>query len=200
LLTCASDSADEEKHHEAGLQKGLTPEGDAHAPIYTNALDSDYDGKPSEEEMATLRRVPGGMPRVAYLLCLVEFCERASFYGCQGLFSNYVNRPLPLNGNGYGSPPPGTQQTPGALGMGQAKANAVVQSFNLLAYLLPLFTGYIADTRTGRYKMIVWGIYVMGVGHVILVASGAKSLLNNGQALGPFFVGIYIIALGAGTS
>ena len=66
---------------------------------------------------------------VAYLLCAIEFCERASYYGCQGLFSNYVNRPMPKGGNGYGAPPhgPGIQLTPGALGLGQAKANAVNQ-------------------------------------------------------------------------
>jgi dipeptide/tripeptide permease len=183
------------------LKKVVTPESanekSDHPPIYTSALDADYEGKPTEEELATLRRVPGRVPAVAYLLCAIEFCERASYYGCQGLFSNFVNRPLPLNGNGWGAPPRGTQQTAGALGLGQAKANAVNQSFSLLAYLLPLITGYLADTRTGRYKMILWGIWVMGVGHVILVASGAKHLLANGTAKGPFFVGIYIISIGA---
>ncbi|KAJ9130966.1 Major facilitator superfamily transporter peptide [Pleurostoma richardsiae] len=179
-------------------EKGaLTPEGDEHAPIYAPALEVDYEGKPTEEELATLRRVPGGLPTVAYLLCAVEFCERASYYGCQGLFSNFVNRPLPPGGNGYGAPPRGTQQTAGALGMGEAKANAVGQSFSLLAYALPLVTGYIADTKTGRFNMIFWGIFVMGVGHVILVASGARSLLADGSAKGPFFVGIYILAIGA---
>jgi dipeptide/tripeptide permease len=188
--------SDEEK--QVDLKKVPSPESSTeHPPIYTSALDADYEGKPTEEELATLRRVPGRVPTVAYLLCAIEFCERASYYGCQGLFSNFVNRPLPVGGDGWGAPPRGTQQTAGALGMGQAKANAVGQSFSLLAYLLPLVTGYLADAKTGRYRMIVWGIYVMGLGHAILVASGAKSLLANGSAQGPFFVGIYIIAVGA---
>lgn len=192
-------TADEEK--QIDLKKGVSRESsNEHPPVYTSALDGDYEGKPTEEEMATLRRVPGRVPTVAYLLCAIEFCERASYYGCQGLFSNYVNRPLPVGGNGYGAPPRGTQQTAGALGLGQAKANAVNQSFSLLAYLLPLVTGYLADAKTGRYRMIVWGIYVMGLGHVILVASGAKHLLATGASQGPFFVGIYIIAIGAGSS
>lgn len=101
---------------------GKVPEGDQHAPVYTSAMDADYEGKPTEEEMATLRRVPGKLPLVAYLLCAVEFCERASYYGCQGLYSNFVNRPLPQGGNGWGAPPRGTQQTPGALGLGETKA------------------------------------------------------------------------------
>ncbi|KAM0470724.1 hypothetical protein ACHAPX_009782 [Trichoderma viride] len=44
-------------------------------------LNQDYEGKPTDEEFATLRRVPGKIPTVAYLLCAVEFCERASYYG-----------------------------------------------------------------------------------------------------------------------
>uniref|UniRef100_A0A8H7N574 Uncharacterized protein n=1 Tax=Bionectria ochroleuca TaxID=29856 RepID=A0A8H7N574_BIOOC len=170
---------------------------DEHVPVYTTALDADYEGKPTKEESATLRRVPGKLPAVAYLLCLAEFCERASYFGCQGLYSNFVNRPMPDGGNGYGAPPIGTQQTPGALGMGQAKANAVNQSVNFLAYALPLITGYLSDTRTGRFSMVMAGIAVMGVGHIILVSSGAKSLLENGNAKVPFFIGIYIISLGA---
>jgi hypothetical protein len=60
----------------------LTPPGDSHPPLYDVAvLNHDYEGKPTEEEMKTLRRVPGGVPMVAYMLCAVEFCERASYYG-----------------------------------------------------------------------------------------------------------------------
>lgn len=44
-------------------------------------LNTDYEGKPTPEELQTLRRVPGALPTVAYLLCAVEFCERASYYG-----------------------------------------------------------------------------------------------------------------------
>lgn len=64
------------------MKRSLTPPGDEHAPVYSVAAkDLDYEGKPTEEELATLRRVPGSLPTVAYLLCAVEFCERASYYG-----------------------------------------------------------------------------------------------------------------------
>ena len=46
--------------------------------------------------------------------------------------------------------------------------------------------------------MIFWGVFVMGIGHIILVVSSAKHLLADGSAKGPFFVGIYILAIGAG--
>ena len=48
-------------------------------------LNTEYEGKPTPEELKTLRRVPGALPTVAYLLCAVEFCERASYYGMASL-------------------------------------------------------------------------------------------------------------------
>jgi hypothetical protein len=37
---------------------------------------------PTEDELQSLRRVAGKMPMTTYLLCAVEFAERASYYGC----------------------------------------------------------------------------------------------------------------------
>ena len=28
-------------------------------------------------------------------MCLIEFAERASYYGCKGPFNNFINNPLP---------------------------------------------------------------------------------------------------------
>jgi hypothetical protein len=89
---------------------------------------------PTEEELGSLRRVAGHIPYTAYLLCIVEFAERGSFYGCKQVFSNFVNRPLPKGGNGWGAPPAGTQQTAGALGKGTVVAAAVTNSFGFLVY------------------------------------------------------------------
>lgn len=41
---------------------------------------------------------------------------------------------------------------------------------------------------------------VCGVGHVLIVAGGAKTLIENGTAKIPFFLGVYILAIGAGMS
>ncbi|KAI1265228.1 MFS general substrate transporter [Xylariaceae sp. FL1019] len=178
-------------------EKSHIPADDSHA-VYTDPNPAeDYEGKPTEEELATLRRVPGKLPIVAYLICIVEFCERASYYGVQPLISNYVNRPLPIGGNGYGAPPQGTQQTAGALGLGQVTANAVSQSFSLLAYALPLFFGWLSDSRTGRFKLICWGVGVFGIAHILMVAAGAKSLLADGSAKGPYFLSLYGLSIGA---
>lgn len=176
-----------------------TPEGDSHAAyLDPSIMEADYEGKPTEDELKTLRRIPGKMPIVAYLICVVEFCERASYYGVQPLISNYVNRPLPENGNGYGAPPQGTQQTAGALGLGTVTANAVTQSFSMLAYALPMLFGWMADAKTGRFGLICYGVAVFGVAHVLMVAAGAKDLLAAGTAKVPYFLSVYILSIGAG--
>ncbi|KAJ1324689.1 putative peptide transporter [Microdochium nivale] len=187
---------------DAGAEEKMprTPPGDAHAPLHnTNAISADYEGKPTAEELRTLRRVPGKLPTIAYLICFVEFCERASYYGVQPLINNYVNRKMPEGGNGYGAPPidPNDQKTAGALGMGTSVANAVSQSFSMLAYALPLLFGYLSDTRTGRFNMIVYGIGVFGVAHVLMCAAGAPDLLASGMAKVPYFISLYTLSLGA---
>ncbi|PBP23644.1 major facilitator superfamily transporter peptide [Diplocarpon rosae] len=147
--------------------------------------------EPTEEERHTLRRIPGAVPLIAYALCFVELAERASYYGVQPLIGNFVNRPLPVGGNGYGAPKKGTQDTAGALGMGTVKASAVAQSFNMLVYALPIFFGWLADTKTGRYRMVFWGVVVCGVAHVLMIAAGAPHLLADGGAKAPYFISLY---------
>lgn len=49
-----------------------------------DAFDSDYDPAkpfPTEEEWATLERVPGTIPWTAWTVAIVEFMERFSYYG-----------------------------------------------------------------------------------------------------------------------
>lgn len=47
--------------------------------------------EPNEHEKATLRRIGESLPASTYLIAVVELCERFTFYGCQGLFQNYVS-------------------------------------------------------------------------------------------------------------
>jgi dipeptide/tripeptide permease len=124
---------------------------------------------PTEDEKKSLRKVAGKVPPLAYWLCAVEFAERASFYGVIGLFNNFINKKTPPDGNGLGAPARGTQTTPGALGKGKATANATVQSFKMLIYALPVLFGWLADTKTGRWKLICLGVFVCAVSHILMV-------------------------------
>jgi POT family proton-dependent oligopeptide transporter len=47
----------------------------------SSSTDSQEFEKPTEEELATLRRVSGKIPWVAYTVAFVELFERFSYYG-----------------------------------------------------------------------------------------------------------------------
>lgn len=94
---------------------------------------------PTEEELETLPKIAGTMPWTAYLLCGVEFAERASYYGCKQVFKNFIRGKLPEGGNGAGATArhgPLSQKTAGALGKGTVVASAMVDAFTFMAYAL----------------------------------------------------------------
>ncbi|KAI9665076.1 MAG: hypothetical protein M1821_006524 [Bathelium mastoideum] len=155
---------------------------------------------PTGEELSTLRKVSDSIPTVAWLLCIVEFSERASYYGVQTVFSNFMEYPLPQGGNGAGAPPRGdsNEETAGALGKGLQFSNAFVLLFQFLAYLVPIFGGWVADTRLGRFKTILIGVLICGIAHIILIFGALPTVLKAGRGVAPFLVGLFVLAFGAG--
>ncbi|KAF8205377.1 POT family protein [Mycena galopus ATCC 62051] len=151
---------------------------------------------PTDEEAATLRKVVGPIPWVAYLLCTAELAERASYYATTGVISDFLEFPLPP-GSSSGSAP-GANEHAGALGKGLTYASGVTTAFTFVAYVVPIFGGWIADTRLGRYQTIIYGILVGFVGHCIMTGGAAPSVLKAGNGVVPFHIGYWILAIGAG--
>ncbi|KAK4185676.1 putative peptide transporter ptr2 protein [Podospora australis] len=171
-------------------------------PTYDNAEEQVYETHnglilPTEEEKSTLRRVAGKMPASCYYLCAVEFAERASYYGCNQVYKNFIRAPLPPDGNGAGAAGPKSQYTAGALGRGSVVATAMTEAFKFLAYALPVLFGWMADTKYGRFKMICWGVGICGVAHVIMIVSALPPVLQSGHAIGPFALSLYMLSIGA---
>ncbi|KAH8892324.1 hypothetical protein GQ53DRAFT_781484 [Thozetella sp. PMI_491] len=150
----------------------------------------------TEEEKRTLRRVAGKMPATCYYLCAVEFAERASYYGCNQVYKQFIRSPLPP-GSTTGATPAGTNFNPGALGLGSSVATAMTEAFKFLAYGLPVFFGWLADTKYGRFKMICWGVAICGIAHVVMIISAVPPVLSSGNAIGPFAFSLYLLAIGA---
>jgi dipeptide/tripeptide permease len=69
-------------------------------------LDPYDDDEPSERERSTLRKIPDKLPWSAFLVAVVELCERFAYYGMSGPFQNYIS-------NKYKDP----SGNPGAIGM-----------------------------------------------------------------------------------
>jgi len=156
--------------------------------------DSD-DDEVTDEDLRTLRRVSGKIPWTAFTVAFVELCERFSYYGTTVVFVNFIQQPLP-EGSSTGA---GYSGQSGALGMGQ-RASTGLKMFNeFWAYVMPLLGGYLADAHFGRYKTIHMAIVCAIVGHVILTASAAPSVIkHNGSALAAFIIGLIIMGVGTG--
>ncbi|TXT04289.1 hypothetical protein VHUM_04176 [Vanrija humicola] len=135
-------------------------------------------------------------------MCLIEFAERASYYGTKGPFNNFINNKLPKGGNGAGAVAPGEaghQQKAGALGRGSVTTSALTQMFNFLAYVIPILGGIIADNYWGRFKTIVVGTAIGAIAHIILIIPAIPQVIAvSDAALGIFIVSILILAFAAG--
>jgi POT family proton-dependent oligopeptide transporter len=77
---------------------------------------------PTEEEKRTLRRIGDPLPKAAFLVAIVELCERFTYYGASGIFQNYIQKPLD------GS------EGRGALGMGHQGATGLSTFFQFWCY------------------------------------------------------------------
>ncbi|GAA5841611.1 hypothetical protein JCM9279_000706 [Rhodotorula babjevae] len=151
---------------------------------------------PTEEEKRTLRRVPGPINVGAFLVAYVELAERFSYYGSTVVFTNFIQRPLPP-GSTTGATT-GPDQQAGALGMGQQASTGLTTFNQFWVYVMPLIGAYIADTHLGRFRTICWAILIAFIGHVLLVAAAAPSVIKNPDvAIGVF--ALAIIVMGAGT-
>jgi len=74
-----------EKQALSGKDVASSTAGSQHvAPVVE--FEADLEGEePTEEELATLRRVSGKIPWTAFTIAFVELCERFGYYGCQVL-------------------------------------------------------------------------------------------------------------------
>lgn len=67
-----------------------------------------------------------------------------------------------------------------------------------MAYVIPIFGAWLADTKLGRYKAIVWGVLIGGVAHVIMIGGAAPAVLKAGNGIAPFMISFFLLAIGAG--
>ncbi|KAF9735626.1 hypothetical protein PMIN02_005391 [Paraphaeosphaeria minitans] len=162
---------------------------------------------PTQEELATLQRVPAKIPWRVYTIAFVELVERMSYYGTLALFSNFISKPRKKDDDTWLTTPWGAalhpndaNSTPGALGMGKKKAFSITTFNQFYIYLCPLLGAWIADTYLGRYKTIVYSVIIAEIGHVLLVGSSTPGMLDKpNSALALFMFGLLIMGLGTGT-
>ena len=77
-------------------------------------------------------------------------------------------------------------------------STALVLLFNFLTYVIPIFGAWLADTKLGRFRAIVWGVLIGGVAHVIMIGGAAPSVLKAGNGVAPFLISLLLLSVGAG--
>lgn len=84
--------------------------------------------------------------------------------------------------------------------MGLQASSGLTLLFTFLAYVIPIFGGWLADVKTGRYKAIVYGVLLAGVAHLIQIFGAIPSVLQRGasNAAPPFIIGLLILSFGTG--
>ncbi|RDA92699.1 hypothetical protein CP533_3690 [Ophiocordyceps camponoti-saundersi (nom. inval.)] len=179
------------------LPKGSSARHSVAGLSSTSSTDDDYDGRPTEEEMNTLRRVSGKIMWSMWTIAFVELCERFSYYGTSVLYTNFINHPLPP-GSTTGAPVhPG--DIPGALGMGPKAAQGLNLFNSFFAYLMPLVGAWVADARMGRFWTLHLAIGISTIAHIVLVVAASPGVLaNNKVSFGVFILGLLVLCIGTG--
>lgn len=77
-------------------------------------------------------------------------------------------------------------------------ASAIGTLFTFLAYIVPIFGAWLADTKIGRYKAIFLGVIICAISHVLMVGGAAPALLQAGKGAAPFLISLFLLAIGAG--
>ncbi|KAH6913719.1 peptide transporter PTR2B, partial [Coprinopsis sp. MPI-PUGE-AT-0042] len=156
----------------------------------------------THHEFETLRHVSDRFPIATWMIVVVEFAERWTYYGTANLFNNYIRQRLPNNsttGAVVGDAETRARGIAGALGKGQQTSFAIRTFNTFLVYCTPWLGAIIADTMWGRYKTILVFSVVCLAGHVVLVGgSSPGALQNTNLAMGLLIVSIVIIGIGAG--
>ncbi|KAJ5481131.1 Peptide transporter PTR2 [Penicillium diatomitis] len=190
-----------------------------HEVILNEKDDMDFDkennavtpdgGEPTDNEKRSLRHIAENLPISAWLVAIVELCERFTYYGMSGLFQNYVFRPF-RNPDGtprrilvllfwcYSMLPPLPESHWEILLDLSPRERKSPVLIGMCETVTPILGAIVADQYLGKYKTIVLfcGVYLIGL--LILVLTSLPIALEHGAGLPGFIVSILIVGLGTG--
>eukprot|EP00123_Amoebidium_parasiticum_P007210 comp17963_c0_seq1/m.18314 comp17963_c0_seq1/g.18314 ORF comp17963_c0_seq1/g.18314 comp17963_c0_seq1/m.18314 type:complete len:582 (-) comp17963_c0_seq1:627-2372(-) len=110
---------------------------------------------------------------VCLFILVVEMCERLSYYSFAGSQRNYLQQ----------------------LGFSNASSTAINAAFSVLTYITPIFGGWLADAKAGRYKTIVIFSLFYCVGVALAATAAYPTIMSKGLYL---FSVMALITLGSG--
>ncbi|KAI9675580.1 MAG: peptide transporter ptr2 [Caeruleum heppii] len=150
------------------------------------SINDSEEEEPTEDDKVRLRRVADKLPKSAWLVAIIEFCERFAYYGLTGPFQNYIE-------NAYSD-----VKLPGALGLGQTAATGLTNFFQFWCYVTPILGAILADQYLGKYKTILYFSVCYMFGLLILFLTSLPVAIEHGAALGGLIAAMVVIGLGTG--
>jgi dipeptide/tripeptide permease len=175
--------------------EGSGAELTAHGKELENETHLDHDlesavyvgSKPTPEDFLFLPRVADKLPYGAFLVAIVELCERFAAYGLAGPLQNYM-------ANSYHD----ANGLPGALGLSQSRATALSNFFQFWCYVTPILGAVVADQYLGRYLTIKYFSIIYMTGIAVLLATSLPWSIERGAAFPGLLAAMVIIGLGTG--
>jgi POT family proton-dependent oligopeptide transporter len=95
-------------------------------------------------------------------------------------------------------PTHGKQQTPGALGLGQALATRIYCCFYIFYYVTPIFVAVVADSKLGQFTSLVISVVLYCLGIVALTVTSIPANIEKGWGFPGLVVAMFLIGLGGG--
>ncbi|SPO04646.1 related to H+/oligopeptide symporter [Cephalotrichum gorgonifer] len=105
----------------------------------------------TNDEIKSLPHVIDRVPPAAWAAALIGAWERFSYYCIITIWQNYMQ-----NKRGF-------HAVPGALGLGQSTATAISNGFFVFLFLTPTFFAIVSDTRLGRYRTLLSGLWFTNI-------------------------------------
>ncbi|KAF2112768.1 POT family-domain-containing protein, partial [Lophiotrema nucula] len=134
-----------------------------------------------------LRRVADNLPRRVWVVALIGFWERFTFWG--------LTAPWPEN---YMANDPWIDVRPGKLALGQATATRIYCGFYIFYYVTPIFVAILSDARLGRFKTLCISAILYFFGSAVLAVTSHPLLLQWKAGLPGLIVAMVLIGLGGG--
>ncbi|PYH40240.1 H+/oligopeptide symporter [Aspergillus saccharolyticus JOP 1030-1] len=133
-----------------------------------------------------LRKVADNFPFTVWVIAIIEFCERFAYFGVLGPMQNYIQNPRddPIRSGG--------------IGLGQAHATLVNQSFMIWCFLTPVVGAVVAEQYLGRVKTILYSAAIYSGGLAILVLSSLPAVQETVISLPGLLLSLFLIGVGTG--
>lgn len=130
------------------------------------------------------------MMSVCIYILVVEACERLCYYTMFGSMTIFLEDA----GCQFSSLSPDKPSCRGA-----SAASGLRASFRMLAYVMPVFGGYVADNILGRYKTILYFTTVYVIGVAMMAVGALPSLMDEQIGFILYILGAFcFMALGTG--